>query len=77
MWAYYNCEAMSVRELYVFETKEEAYEFVRMGMQKNMEEYPDDPDMWDMLGEDIGSVFELNAPMTPKEAYTVWFGEEA
>jgi len=77
MWAYYNCEAMAVRELYVFETKEEAYEFIHMAMRKNMEEYPDESYMWDMIGEDIGSVFELNSPMTAKQAYADWFGEEA
>lgn len=77
MWAYYNCEGMGVRQMYVFETKEEAYEFIHMAMRKNMEEYPHDPDMWDMVGMDIGLVFELNAPMTAKEAYANWFGEEA
>ena len=77
MWAYYNYEGMSVRKMYVFETKEEAYEFIHMGMRKNMEEYPYDPDMWDMLGEDIGTVFDLGNPMTAEQAYANWFGEKA
>lgn len=77
MWAYYNYEGMSVREMYVFKTREEAYKFIHMCMQKNMEEYPHDSYMWDMLGANIGTVFELNAPMTVEEAYADWFGEKA
>ena len=76
MWAYYNSEAMSVKETYFFETKEEAYRFIQMATQRNMEDYPDEPDMWSMIDEDSGMIFEICPVQTAEEAFAEWFGEE-
>ena len=76
MWAYYNGEAMSVNETYFFETKEEACRFVQMTTQRNMEEYPDEPYMWSMIGEDVGMIFEVLSIQTAEEAFAKWFGED-
>ena len=76
MWAYYNCEAMSVGETYFFETKEEAYRFLQMATQRNMEDYPDEPDMWPMISEDSGIIFEVLPMQTAEEAFAEWFGED-
>jgi hypothetical protein len=75
MWAYNDSDAMSVTETYFFETKEEAYRFIRMATQRNMEEYPDEPDMWPMIGENSGMIFEVSPIKTAEEAFAEWFGE--
>lgn len=76
MWAYYNYEALSVEETCFFATKEEAYRFVQMATQRNMENYPDEPAMWSMVGEDIGIIFEVPPVQTAEEAFAQWFGED-
>lgn len=76
MWAYYNGEAMGIEETYFFKTKEEVYRFVRMATQRNMEDYPDEPDMWSMIGEDVGIIFEIPPAQTAEEAFAEWFGED-
>lgn len=76
MWAYYNYEGVSVEETCFFETKEEACRFVQMATQRNMEEYPNEPAMWSMIGEDIGIIFEVPAVQTAEEALAKWFGED-
>lgn len=76
MWAYYNGEAMSVDETYFFETKEEAYRFVQMATQRNMEDYPDEPYMWPMIDEDSGIIFEVLPTQTAEEAFAEWFGDD-
>lgn len=75
MWCYYNDNAMGVSEAYFFETKEEALTFVQLATQRMMVEYPNDPDMWNMVGEDDGILFEISAFKTAKEAVADWFGE--
>ena len=76
MWGYYNGTAMSVSEIYIFETKEEAMRFVRLATNQNMKDYPDEPYMWSMLGEDDGMIFELLPPQSAEEAFAEWFGED-
>lgn len=77
MWGYYNGEAMSVDETYWFETKEEAMRFVQLAMNRNMEEYPNDPYLWPMIDDEWGGViFEASPTMTAEEAFAEWFGEE-
>ena len=76
MWAYYNYEALSVEETCFFATKEEAYRFVQMATQRNMENYPDEPAMWSMVGEDIGIIFEMPPIQTAEAAFAKWFGED-
>lgn len=76
MWGYYNYEAISVEEICFFETKEEAYRFIQMATQRNMKDYPDEPAMWPMIGEDIGTIFEVSPVQTAEEAFVKWFGED-
>jgi len=73
MWAYYNGNAMSIYEIYTFETKEEAMKFVRLATNQNMKDYPNDPDMWSMIEDDDGIIFELPSAMTAEEAFKNWF----
>ena len=75
MWGYYS-ENLSVSDIYVFETEDEAMKFVRLASNRNMEEYPNEPDMWPMLGEDEGMVFELLPVQTAEEAVAEWFGDD-
>lgn len=75
MWGYYNSEAMGVTETYLFETKEDAYEFMAMATQRNIEKYPDTPNLWPMIDGDCGIIFETSIK-TPKEAFSDWFGED-
>ena len=77
MWAYYNSEAMAVNELYIFKTKTEALKFAQMGTQRNMEEYPDEPEMWPMIENEWGGqIFKLSSPMTAEQAFAEWFGDD-
>jgi hypothetical protein len=46
-----------------------------MATQRNMEEYPDEPDMWPMIGENSGMIFEVSPIQTAEEAFAEWFGE--
>lgn len=72
MWAYSNIYT-GVDEITLFNTKEEAMEFIFLATQHNMEKYPNDPEMWNMLREE-GFLFEIT-PMTAQEAFKDWFGE--
>lgn len=75
MWGYHNSEAMGTAETYLFETKEDACKFVSMATQRNMEKYPDIPDLWPMIDGDCGIIFEISVK-TPEEAFSDWFGED-
>lgn len=74
MWAYYNCEAMGIMDIYTFETKEDATKFIRLATERYMKDYPNDPDMWTLLGEGM-YIFEIPAPMSAEETVAHWFGD--
>ena len=76
MWAYYNCEAMGIRDIYTFETEEDAIKFVRLATERYMKDYPNEPDMWTLLDEDEGMyIFKIPAPMSAEETLAHWFGD--
>lgn len=78
MWGYYDSEAMdSVRDIYWFETREEAERFVKLATKRQIEEYPDEPETWDAFLEDRGGIiFEAFPIQTAEEAVAEWFGDD-
>lgn len=77
MWGYYDYEAMnSIEDTLWFETKEEAVLFVKLATQRQMEEYPDEPEAWSAFLEDRGAIiFETSPTTTAKQAVADWFGD--
>lgn len=78
MWGYYDYEAMNtVEDTIWFETKEEAILFVKLATQRQMEEYPDEPETWSAFLEDCGAIiFEASPTTTAKQAVAEWFGDD-
>ena len=78
MWGYYDCEAMnSVRDIFWFETEQEAKRFVELATKRQIEEYPDEPETWDAFSEDRGGIiFEALPTQTAEEAVAEWFGDD-
>lgn len=75
MWGFYNGNAMSINEIYWFETREELNRFIQLLFQRNVELYPNEPDMWNPVGEDDGIIIETFPVVSAEQAVSEWFGE--
>ena len=75
MWGYYNGNAMSISEIHWFKTKEELDRFIQLLFQRNVELYPNEPDMWNPLGEDARIIIKTSPVVSAEQVVSEWFGE--
>lgn len=72
MWGFYNG---TISETYWFETREELNRFIQLLFQRNKELYPNEPDMWNPVGEDDRIIIKTFPVVSAKQAVSEWFGE--
>lgn len=72
MWCFYAAnEAMELKEMYAFETKEEALKFFAKVTINSIERHPNHPELWININDDDIFLFEVK-PTTAEKAFQDW-----